>query len=507
MDEITNSELRDFTMSLNRAIDRMTSTNETGTYNPYLGEQFLQEIMMSPQKVDNKRLATILAHPHKYAKTLRDFAQYLENNIMQYMRTVDYFASMLTYRYERIPLDNADVIKKLGRQEEYIDSMYKVDKYLQKFKLKEKFHAISSNVVSQGACFYYIKETPKATVMVELPKDYCTITGKGEYGWTFGINLMFFDKFNGLKDVIPELYEQYKIFCIMRDAKHPDTANHVFYQVPPEIGWCFCFDENRPDQSPPLKQLFKDTLAIVDYKDLLRTKVMLDTVMMLIQEIPLDKDTNRPMMTRAEAEDYVAMTQSNLPVGVKTTATPLKCDLKNFSSAQTQNNIIGLGDANFYNSAGVSPILFGGESKSSLALSYSTLVDYGFVEHLYNQYMNFINFRLRQVSSKYRWEILMYGNKYTENEDIKTRQTLVQSLNMPMSCLSSYLYEPWQYDNMVALEGMLKTKENTQPILAGSQMSSDDIGNASGRPESDAKDLKESGEITREHDSNANAQK
>ena len=98
---------------------------------------------------------------------------------------------------------------------------------------------------------------------------------------------------------------------------------------------------------------------------------------------------------------------------------------------QTQNNIIGLGDANFYNSAGVSPILFGGESKSSLALSYSTLVDYGFVEHLYNQYMNFINFRLRQVSSKYRWEILMYGNKYTESEDIKTRQTLVQSLNMP----------------------------------------------------------------------------
>ena len=503
--KLSESDILDFTASVNKYIDKFIQGTKSGSYNPYLAESYLQDINMSPQKVDNKNLANMLANPHKYAKSLRDFSQYLENNIMQYMRTLDYFASIPTYLYELIPLDNATYIKSKGVWEEFQNSKRKVTKYLQKFQPKKAFHAISDNIIRHGVVFYYYKETADSVMLVELPRDYCTITGKNEYGWEFGINLTFFDKYVGLENSIPELYEQYKVFCIMREAKSPEASKYVFYRMPMELGWCFSFDENKPDQSPPFKQLFKDTLAIVDYKDLLRTKVMLDTVMMLIQKIPFDKDTKRPMMSRPEAEQYVGMTQSNLPVGVKTTATPLDCELVNFSSAQTQNNIIGLGEANFFNSAGVSEILFGGDTKSALSLAYSTKVDFGFVEHLYNQYMNFLNYRLSLVSRKYRWEVLMYGNRYEDEEKLKTTKELVQSLNFPMSAIASYRYEPWQYENLIALENELKTKENTTPIVSGTQASAQTLeDNKGGRPEGVSTD---SGEITKEHDSNANAMK
>lgn len=504
MFELSQSDLLEFTKDINKYLDKFMSGTNSNQYNPHLAEAYLQDVNMSPNRLENKHLATMLAHPHKCAKSLRDFSQFLENNIMQFMRTLDYFASSLTYHQELIPLDNAKYIKGKGEWEEYEKSRTKVNKYLQKLKPVELCHSFTDNICRHGVAYYYYKECKNKIMMVELPRDYCTITGRNEYGWEFGINLTVFDRMVGLENVIPELYEQYRIFCMMREAKDPQTSKYAFYRMPMELGWCFTFDEIKPDQSPPFKQLFKDTLAIVDYKDLLRTKVMLDTVMMLIQKIPFDKNTNRPMMTRPEAEDYVAMTQSNLPVGVKTTASPLEPQLLNFSSAQTQNNIIGLGEANFFNSAGVSSVLFGGDAKSALTLSYSTKVDTGFIDHLYFQYMNFINFRLSLVSRKYRWEILMYGDRYSDAEKFKEAKEAVTTLNFPMSCVLAYKYEPWQYENLIALEGELKTKEETQPILVGSQMSVDDLDNKSGRPEGITTDA---GEETKSRESNQNAMK
>lgn len=502
INDLTQSDLKEFTASMNRYIDKLTN-GSSGSYNPYIGEQFLSEISMSPQKLDNRRLANMLAHPHKNAKALRDFSQYLENTIMQYMRTLDYFSSILTYKYELIPMDNITELKKTGKMEDFIKAKSKSTKFLQKLNPVKTCHMVSDNVMRHGVAFYYKKETDNNVMLVELPRDYCTITGRHEFGWSFGINLAFFDRYIGLESSMPELYEQYRIFCIMREAKSPEAEKYIFYNIPPDIGWCFGFDENKPDQSPPFKQLFKDTCAISDYKDLLRTKVMLDTVMMLIQKIPINKETNRPMMTRGEAEDYVGMTQSNLPTGVVTTATPLECDLINFSSAQTQNNIIGLGESNFYNSAGISNVLFGGESKSALTLSYSTEVDCGFVDHLYFQYMDFINYNLMKVSPRIRFKVKMYGNRYKDDERIEKAKGVVQTLNFPLSCVTSYFYEPWEVENLLAMEKELKVKEKLVPIVSGSVMSGKDVDNKGGREKKADGDLKESGEITRNAESNA----
>lgn len=494
-------------MMLNKSLNQLASTQDfTSMYNPHNSNNALVNIWASPKVPTQQELAKYIADPMRYGKELREVGQYLENAIMQYKRATLHFSSILTYKYEPIPISRVPKTK----DKTFDKCTEKAFNIMRKLNMKDTFNSVTNKLMDEGISFVFIEESDVRIKLVEIPSNYCVVTGMWDYGFTFAVDLTYFDQFANMKDIMPEMYSQYELFIKMREVgiSGKQLLQMQYYPMPIHKGWVFTFDPRKADPSPPLKGVFRDALEVVNYKDLLKTKTMLDTVMLLVQKIPRNRQTDMPIMDVDKASQVVNMTQGQLPVGVRTIGTPFDPELFNFSSAQTQNNIIGLGEELFSKSVGIAGTMLGSDTSSALALSYSLEGDAGFVDHLYLQYQNFVNFHLFLNGGKYKWAIKMFGNRYKDESVRDSYKSCVQSTNMPIQKLAAYWdYEPFEFENVVDYENYSGLKDKMKPLISGNQMSGKDIENEGGAKQKTISELGDAGENTRQYDSNANTMK
>jgi len=494
-----------YAISLKQTINQLNALNERGFYNPLQGQDYTQSVNISPLVPTQTQLTEWLKNPSRNQKSLRDVSQFLDGAIMQYKRSIKHFASILTYRYDLRPLSRLP--KEADNKKEYLSSMDTCNNLLRKLNVKYQMEKMVWDVMQSGVAYYYIKDTPNFRTLYPLPKDFCYITGFWDCGYTFALDLTFFDRAVGLGETIPEFYEAYKFFIQMRElgVAGDRLKRFQYYPVPIENSYVFTFDPLHADTSPPLKGVFKDAFEILSYKDLLKQKTVLDTVTLLFQQIPYDQDSKKFIMEYSEAAKIVAATQALLPKGVRTLASPFKGEQFNFSQSQSMNNISGLGESLYWQSIGVNATIMGGETKNALVLKYSLESDMSFVDHLYQQISNFINWQLMLASRKYIWSVKFFGSRYSEAEERKEYQTAVVSANMPVTKLLAYWdIEPFEIMPLLDLENELKIKEKLLPIISGSQMSGKDD-KKNGAPEKT--NLTEGGENQKVYDSNANTMK
>jgi hypothetical protein len=501
--EYMNNFQQQYAISLKQTINQLNALNDRGFYNPQQGQDYIQSVNISPLVPTQTQLTEWLKNPSRNQKALRDVSQFLDGAIMQYKRSIKHFASILTYRYDLRPLSKLP--KDADSKKEYLSSMDTCNNLLRKLNVKYQMEKMVWDVMQSGVAYYYIKDTPNFRTLYPLPRDFCYITGNWDYGYTIALDLTFFDKAVGLGEVVPEFYEAYKFFIQMRElgVAGDRLKRFQYYPVPVENSYVFTFDPLHADTSPPLKGVFKDAFEILSYKDLLKQKTILDTVTLLFQQIPYDTDSKKFIMEYNEASKIVSATQALLPKGVRTLASPFKGEQFNFSQNQSMNNINGMGESLYWSSVGVNATLMGGETKSALVLKYSIEGDYGFVDHLYRQIENFINWQLMLISRKYNWSVKFYGNRYTEAEDIDRELKIVTSSNAGIEKLYALRgFEPFEIDPVLDLEKELDRKSKLLPIISGNQMSGKDVDNKGGAPEKT--NLTEGGENQKTYDSNAN---
>ena len=513
-----NEDIEEVTMTKEQYIDLYSSAManvintanrlNSNLYNPTMAQNYFQDMFVAPIKVDQKNLSQWLQRPEKNADSLSKVSQYLSNTVMQYRRAWGHFSSSLLYNSELIPLDK--IPKKADEKKKYLETYEKKKKIVQKIRPKQTFRPIVDKIMEEGCAFYIINETSDFITLFPLPKKYCYITGRWSLGWTFALDLTFMDTLGNYKDMMPELVSAYETFMEVRNVSgvSSDTVKRMqYYPMNPLKSWCFMFEQNKPDTSPPLKPVFRDATEILSYKDMLKQKTMLDTVSLVVQQMPKDKEGNLKV-SYTDASMIAQMTQSMLPRGVKTIVTPCETEQHNFTNSQSQNNIIGLGEELFWRSIGVSGTLMGESSSSALTLKYSLMSDVGFIDHIYNQFSNFMYVQLNKSNKTYKWDMKFFGDRYSNDEQIKLYQSCVQGQNMHIGRLyAMWGYEPHEWENIIELESALGIKDKMKPILQGSQMSSKDQSKKDGKPKKDDTALSDSGMNTRDYDSNANSLK
>ncbi len=190
-------------------------------------------------------------------------------------------------------------------------------------------------------------------------------------------------------------------------------------------------------------------------------------------------------------------------------------------SASTQDSIIGLGEQSFFGSVGIAGNIMGvGEAKNSGVIDFSNLVDYGFVSHLYNQFAVCTNLLLMMYVNDKDWKVSFFGNTYQNEKEIKLAQQVFTGTNMPAEYIGANLgFEPQDFENLLLLGEKSKLKDKMVPIASAYNTSGQaildgdkktitkktDNGNSQGgRPEMDADELSDSGEQTREDETNQN---
>ena len=527
-DEATDMEKLKFSIKsvLTQLQTDTIKSADAGSYDPIYAGLITDRMYPSSSPADRNKVRELLKHPEQHANELRSVAEFVRNNILQYDRAEEYFISLFSFKYYLLPK------RPPKEMTDFEKSKRKAYNLLQSMRIKEQFPRIVADVIKNGIGFYMFKKGSDFLDFIRLPIDMCRVTNvRSSVGICFEVDLWYFRTLIDTKQLAPEICEYYNslIENLMaplekEDAKAKKNARgRIYVPISPIHGFCFCADSYRPTAVPLLAGLLPDALDILEYKNLAKQKAILETWCIIPQVIPYD-GAEKPQVPLQLAKQTIQQLQAALPAGVVTFSTPL--DVKDpiaLENASNQNNIVGLGEQNFFSSVGIAGNVMGvGEAKNNAVIDFSNLVDFGFVSHIYNQFTICTNLLLMMFVNDKDWKVHFFGNSYRDSQEIKEAQNVFTGANMPAEYLGANLgFEPQDFEYMLLMGETSKLKEKMIPIASAYNTSGQAIlsgedrdrrqenannENEVGRPRKDDSELSDSGEQTREDETNENNQ-
>lgn len=527
------------TYSVKSVLKKLTvdtlKTADYGSYSPIFGEQLVNELYPQSVPYTREKIRTLLKDAEKNSFEIRQAAEYVRNNILQFERVEQYFISLFSFKYYLIPK------RSIGKFTDLKKSKEKVYKFLESLRIKEQFPRITADVIKNGCGFYLFSKKGDMFDFLRLPIDQCRITGvRSTFGMCFEVDAFYFQRLYDLGMVTPEIYSYYKelIESKMSPAERDDNGQikrdkngelkrikrvneRIFIPISPLHGCCITADPYRGTKVPLLSALLPDSLDILEYKNIQKQKSILETWCIIPQVIPYE-EVEKPKVPLQLAKQTIAMLQSALPQGVVTFSTPLEVQNPiTLQSSNTQENITGLGEQNFFSAVGIAGNVMGvGEAKNQAALDFSNLTDFGFVSYLYGQFDSIVNLLIMIYVNENDWKIKFFGNSYRHEKEVKDASSMFSTNNLPAEYLGANLgFEPQEFEYMLELGDKSKLKDLMKPLVSQFQQSSNqsvsnntkkDNSNSSastdvgGRPELDSDELSDGGEQARQDETNAN---
>lgn len=528
------------TYSVKSVLKKLTvdtlKTADYGSYSPIFGEQLVNELYPQSVPYTREKIRTLLKDAEKNSFQIRQAAEYVRNNILQFERVEQYFISLFSFKYYLIPKKSIKKFTDLKKSKE------KVYKFLESLRIKEQFPRITADVIKNGCGFYLFSKKGDMFDFLRLPIDQCRITGvRNTFGMCFEVDAFYFQRLYDLGMVTPEIYSYYKdlIESKMSPAEKDDNGKirrdengelkrrigksneRIFIPISPLHGCCITADPYKGTKLPLLSALLPDSLDILEYKNIQKQKSILETWCIIPQVIPYE-EVEKPKVPLQLAKQTIAMLQSALPQGVVTFSTPLEVQNPiTLQSSNTQENITGLGEQNFFSAVGIAGNVMGvGEAKNQAALDFSNLTDFGFVSYLYGQFDSIVNLLIMIYVNENDWKIKFFGNSYRHEKEVKDASSMFSTNNLPAEYLGANLgFEPQEFEYMLELGDKSKLKDLMKPLVSQFQQSSNqsvsnntkkDNSNSSastdvgGRPELDSDELSDGGEQARQDETNAN---
>ena len=529
------------TYSVKSVLKKLTvdtlKTADYGSYSPIFGEQLVNELYPQSVPYTREKIRTLLKDAEKNSFQIRQAAEYVRNNILQFERVEQYFISLFSFKYYLIPKKSIKKFTDLKKSKE------KVYKFLESLRIKEQFPRITADVIKNGCGFYLFSKKGDMFDFLRLPIDQCRITGvRNTFGMCFEVDAFYFQRLYDLGIVTPEIYSYYKdlIESKMSPAEKDDNGKirrdengelrrrigksneRIFIPISTLHGCCITADPYKGTKLPLLSALLPDSLDILEYKNIQKQKSILETWCIIPQVIPYE-EVEKPKVPLQLAKQTIAMLQSALPQGVVTFSTPLEVQNPiTLQSSNTQENITGLGEQNFFSAVGIAGNIMGvGEAKNQAALDFSNLTDFGFVSYLYGQFDSIVNLLIMIYVNENDWKVKFFGNTYRHEKEVKDASSMFSTNNLPAEYLGANLgFEPQEFEYMLELGDKSKLKDLMKPLVSQFQQSSnqsvstnstkknDSNSNAStdtgGRPELDSDELSDGGEQARQDETNAN---
>lgn len=463
------------------------------TNNPYYMNTILKQLLGYAQEFTREQVLGYIKNPVQNELALKKVHQYLMNFSMFYKRIINYLATILTFDYVLIPMNI--ISNEEAKSAAFKRSYKKTLDWLEKFKLKEELINIMKAVIGEDAAYYYLRENNETITLQRIPTDYCKIISRTELGFQYAFDLTYFNNPGvNIDNFAPEFKEAYAEYLRGKNV----SLNWVI--LDPEKAWCFKFDENTAVVTPPLSGLFIDALEITEFKALIKTRTVLDAIMLLCMKIPMksDKDAkkNEFLIDLNTATKFHKLVKSNLPAdGFNLVTSPMSIESIKLEGGESRKDIIGFAESSFYKSAGIPSLLFESDKKvGSVGLDYSSKTDESFVIHMYRQFERFLNFNINKVSGKYKFHVWMpditiFNRK--EKAELFLKQAQSGYSKTLVACAMGMT--PQDFINLNLLENSLEFLDNMK-VLPSSHTQNSSEG---GRPLKPDNELETKGEESR----------
>lgn len=420
-------------------------------------------------------------------KNLRNASNYMYVASMHYNRLLNYYAGLYCGAYVLAPLsfDKSEIKANLDKQ-------YKrVSKAVESMNIPQMLRSEILVALREGAFYGIILKDNNSAFVHKIDPDYCKITAICDGSYVYKVDMTKIkDNLEFYPDEFTKMYAEYI------------RTGDQWQEVPLELSVCLKADDTIPDYSiPPFAAVMPSVYTIANTESLQETAGELKNYKMITGQIPTDDEGN-PLMDDGMVTRYYNQISNALGENVGLAITPFKLDQFSFENKTTQDvDDISKATSNFWSNAGTSGLLHGKENDTSGVARLAIKNDETYILGLVQQFERIINRYLKtgfSGTTKFKITILPITvfNKEEYLKYYKESATLgiaklhyAVALGIPQNDLAAINY----------IEENFMPFDDLKPLRSSYTES-----NKTGRPKSSDSDLSDSGEATRDNDSNQN---
>lgn len=445
-----------------------------------------------------------LAQPQKYEKELRHLSIQLATMSPLYNSIVSYFSSISKFCPVLIPNINKFTDKSNKVDYEKLKKDYsKASNQLELLNIQSQFTRILSNIMINDVFYGYEVSDINTSYFLQLDEDYCNISSTSDSCFNFMFDFSWFDSNNKLRNLDGKLIDTYPDeFGIKYQLYLSDRAKYRWQELSPEKTICIKFGE-LPFCFPPFASIYDELASLESYKETAKLKDENSAYKLIGLKIPLlngDKPDNLGVSVETAMKFY-SMVAGNLPSGIGCFIAPMDADKYDFNTtdASEKNKILDA-EKSLFLSTGISKINFG-DANTSTGLSASNLVDSGRLFNVYRKFECWLN-RWFKYNFNGKFSVqLMDVTIFNEKDTIANYMSASQyGLPCKLQLASLLGLSASKERGLLELENALDIVNVWRPLMSSHTLTGDE--SAGGAPVVSDTDLSDSGEATRDNDSN-----
>lgn len=411
--------------------------SEGFAYNPYLTNQRLNQITLSPSDLSENKLKNALAAPISQGSQdeLVGYSEFLQFAEAISKRTLLYLGNLPAFDYT-VTCINAYDDSDYG-SEEYKKDLRKVKDFLARFDVKGQMSYVTRRAL-QSEAFYAVFRTDGANYQFqELPADYCIITGRNlDWGFLFDFDMNWFLQQGLSLKMYPRNFRKIweETFGDLETLEDYNPANalnkrdgtfstwHQTSPLPEDGAFvCFKFNADTYARLPFLSSLFSQVVNKPLIKELQTNQYMISAQKILVGLIPYLKDQKSGQVANALAIDaktlapFLALLKQGLSDAVKVSGAPFS-DVKDVSFPTTEKSIYDEYNTNLAKQSGATgALVYGSARPTATEINLSSQIDTMIATSIYPSLSRWLSTYVNTLTSKYKFRFAFEGNKFASD--------------------------------------------------------------------------------------------
>lgn len=432
-----------------------------------------------PRQISRDQIRKAVLNPYLSVDTLQQASMLLKSTNGIYKKVLNYQSTILENDYMIYPVN----IERIKTPEKMEKAYQEMALYLEKFDIKNTACWIYERIFEQGELYLYKIEDSSGIVFQEIPNIFCKITSIENNVQKYGVNLSKFTD----KTILTMPLEIQKAFVSYKNGSNKASLiDDTYYEIP-KNGVAFCLDKQATKGIPFYATAFDDLMELEDMKDLKSENAVIESIKLIHQKLPIDKDTGEVLMDYDVATAYHNATKRNLPRQTSITTNPLDVQavtLSDGSNKINQNVVQSLN--NIYDTMGVNNELFNGNKSTNEAIAVGIVADGLLTKRAQMLVQNWINYELSFVKKGGSlWKIKFIDTTcFNKEEKIKIAREDMAYGGLRTEFFATKGYTPLESKNMLQMESLL----NFDVLMVPQQTSHTSTGSNNpdnGRPKKD----------------------
>lgn len=357
------------------------------------GVSVLSPEINRPRVITRDALRQAMKNPYRNIERLQQLSSLLKISNGVYQTVLNYQSNILTNDHIILPVD----IDKLSSHEKMKQSYLEIAQELEKFEIKRLLPWMYSRLFEQGELYFYLVEDSKGIIVQEIPNNLCQVTSIESNVNRFGINLGKLSE-STIEYFPTEVQTAFKKF-MSGSIKREDLIDRTFYEL--KDGVALTLERFAHKGLPFFASVFDDIMDLEDMKDLKSESAIIESIKLIHQKLPIDKDSGVVLMDFKVATGYHQATKRNLPKNAAITTNPLEIQALNLadnSNKSNQNIVQSLN--NVFDSVGINNEIFNGTKSSNEAIASGIVADGLITKEAQKIVQTWLNFELSKRKKK-----------------------------------------------------------------------------------------------------------